>query len=181
MQAQSPSIDASRRSLTRDQYVLLKKTARAVANPTIVLAPAAKVLVQVEAGGAVAKLDVGQPLGDDVEKGSVQANGGADDGHDNPALSGIIGLSYPLSPVGLAAAVETGLPSSPPRLSAQLLPRSVLYPVFRVHHTLAAALGMRQRDAERTERTDGGEILGRRLSVVAAMEERNGQCEPRSA
>jgi hypothetical protein len=39
--------------------------------PTVLLAPAAKVLIQVELGGAVAELDVGQPFRDDVEEASI--------------------------------------------------------------------------------------------------------------
>jgi hypothetical protein len=102
---------------------------------TVVLAPAAEVLVQVKLGGTVAELDVGQPLGDDAEKSGIQANGSADNGDDNPALRRIVGFPDPLSPVGLAGAVETGLPF-PPRLSPQLFPGSILYPVcpVLVHH-----------------------------------------------
>jgi hypothetical protein len=69
---------------------------------TIVLAPAAEILVQVEFGGAVAELDIGQPFRDNAKEGSVQANCGANDSDDDPALSSIVGLPYPLPPVGLA-------------------------------------------------------------------------------
>ena len=97
--------------------------------PTVVFAPAAKVLIQVEFGGAVAELDVGQPLGDDAEKGGVQPDRSADDGDDDPPLGSIVGFQYPLPPVGLAGAKEPGLPFAP-CLSPQLLPRSILDPVF---------------------------------------------------
>jgi hypothetical protein len=123
---------------------------------TILLAPAAKVLIQVELGAAVAKLDVGQPFGDDVEKASIQPNCDANDGKDNPPLSSIVGFAYPLPPVELARAVETGL-AFPPSLPAQLLPRGILDPVF-----LALADRFDElRGAMMTKRvhTDGCEVL----------------------
>jgi len=56
----------------------------------VVFAPAAKVLVEVECSGAVSHLDVSQPFRDDVEEGSVQADGSTDDGDDYPALGGLV-------------------------------------------------------------------------------------------
>lgn len=58
----------------------------------VVLAPAAEVLVQVEGGGAVAHLDIGQPLGDDIQEGGVHPDGCPYQGDDDPALGGIVRL-----------------------------------------------------------------------------------------
>lgn len=44
---------------------------------TIVLSPAAELFVQIKGRGAIAQLDIRKPLGDDVQKGRVQANGSA--------------------------------------------------------------------------------------------------------
>jgi len=66
-------------------------------------APAAEALVEVEGRGAVAQLDVGQPLGDDVEERSVEADGAADEGHDDPGLAGVVCFCYFAPPDALAA------------------------------------------------------------------------------
>jgi len=47
----------------------------------------------------VAKLEIGEPLGDDVEKGRVHPNGHAYDGDDDPALRGLVRLLYPKPPI----------------------------------------------------------------------------------
>ena len=95
---------------------------------TIVLAPAAKVLVQVEAGFAMAELDIGKPFGDDVEESSIDSDCRAYYGHNNPALSSFVRLSYPVSPVEAAGVPKPSISLSA-RFSAQLFSCRVLHPV----------------------------------------------------
>jgi hypothetical protein len=74
---------------------------RSTETRTIVLTPAAEVLVQVKGGLAVAELDVGQPLGSDVDEAGVEPDGSAYYGDDDPALCSIVGFLNPLLPVSL--------------------------------------------------------------------------------
>jgi hypothetical protein len=41
-----------------------------------IFAPAAELLVQIESGGAVAHLHIGEPLSDNIQESSVQTDGG---------------------------------------------------------------------------------------------------------
>lgn len=38
----------------------------------------------------MSRFDVGQPLGDDIQKGGIETDGSANDGDDYPALSGLV-------------------------------------------------------------------------------------------
>lgn len=73
---------------------------------TFSLAPATELLIEVEGCGAVAHLDVGQPLGDDVQERSIEANGNPNDGDHNPSLRILICSPDLLSPANLAGIVE---------------------------------------------------------------------------
>lgn len=112
-------------------------------------APAAEALVEVEGGGAVAELDVRQPLGDDVEHGGVEANGGADQRHHDPRLAGIVGLGDLAAPLAPASAQEdaarvgrglgqAGFAAGP---APQRLARGVLHPVDGGEVLVALDLG----------------------------------------
>jgi hypothetical protein len=58
--------------------------------PTIIFTPAAKLLIQVKRRRAMPQLNVGQPLGNNVQKGGIQANRCANDSDDDPALRSVI-------------------------------------------------------------------------------------------
>ena len=96
--------------------------------PTVILAPTAKVLVQVKRGLAVAQLDVRQPLSHDAEQGSIRADCGANEGDNDPPLCRIVGLLQLAAPAYAAAALQPGNAAST-RLGPGLLARRVLYPV----------------------------------------------------
>ena len=57
---------------------------------TIVLSKTAKVLVEVECRRAVAQLDIGQPLGDDVQERSVKPDSSAYERNHYPALRRVV-------------------------------------------------------------------------------------------
>lgn len=67
-------------------------------------APAAKVLVEVKRRSAMSQLDITEPLGNDVQKRSVEPNGRSHKRNDNPGLTRIVGLCNlppPLAPATL--------------------------------------------------------------------------------
>lgn len=97
---------------------------------TRIFSPAAKGLVEVEARGAIPQLYIRQPLRDDVQQRSIEADGRSDNGDDDPALGSIVRLPQPVPPAGVAVLSQTSC-SSPPRFAPGLFPRRVLHPVFR--------------------------------------------------
>lgn len=97
-------------------------------DPTIVLSPAAKVLIKVEGGSAMPHLDIREPLRHDVQEGRIQANGCADDCNDNPALRRIVRFPKAIFPAWLAVLVHAR-GSFPAGLSSGLFPCGILYPV----------------------------------------------------
>lgn len=107
----------------------------------------------------MAKLDVGKPFGDNVEKSSIDSNCRAYDGDDNPALGSIIRLSYPVSPVEAAGVPEPRISFSA-RLSAQLFSRRILHPVCRLSSAPACPAGRAEVvRMSKVYHTDGGEVL----------------------
>lgn len=95
---------------------------------TIVLAPAAKLLVKVEGSCAVARFDVGQPFCDDIQEGGIEANGDADNCDHDPSLGILVCDPNLVSPVKLASFVETsGLFSA--GLASYTFSGGILYPV----------------------------------------------------
>lgn len=95
---------------------------------TIVLSPAAEVLVEVEAGCAVSELDVGEPFRDYVEEGGIQANSRAYKRDDDPSLRGIVRFPQPVSPVKAGGSVKVAGVAPAPSFP-QLLSSRILYPV----------------------------------------------------
>lgn len=66
--------------------------------------PAAEVLVEIKGRGAVPQFDVAEPLGHDVEEGSVEPDGGAHEGDDNPRLACVVGFCDFAPPFAAATA-----------------------------------------------------------------------------
>lgn len=63
-----------------------------------ILAPAAEILVQIKGCSAVPEFDVGQPLGDDVEKGCIQSYSCSDKCDNDPRLACVVRISEFPSP-----------------------------------------------------------------------------------
>lgn len=97
--------------------------------PTVVLPPAAEVLVEIKSRLAVPQLDVRQPLRHYIEESSVETDGGADERHDDPALGGVVRLPKPMPPAQLSVVIEAGI-SSPSGLAPQLFSGCILHPVY---------------------------------------------------
>lgn len=134
---------------------------------TVVFAPATEVLVEVEGGCAITHLDIRQPLGDDVQEGGVEPNGGADDGDDDPSLRGLVEVICFMSPVNLAGIVQVG-GVFPACLAAEALPGGILNPVCSSRERDGGRVGGPGRRLWRMtcpRRTYGRKVL-RRVSVV---------------
>lgn len=80
------------------QRVSPYREALVTAQPTIFLAPAAEVLVQVEGRRAMPQLDVGKPFGDDAQQSRVEPDGSTNKRDDDPALGSIIRLPKAVAP-----------------------------------------------------------------------------------
>lgn len=97
---------------------------------TIILAPAAELLVEVKGRGAITRLHITQPFGNDIEKRGIESDGSTYKRDDNPTLSGVVGFPQSVSPRSLAMPIAAG------RLLALRIPSypflgCILDPVYR--------------------------------------------------
>jgi hypothetical protein len=60
--------------------------------PTFFSTPATKALVQVKGSCTMTQLDIRQPFGDYIQEGGIHANSCANQGDNQPGLTGIISL-----------------------------------------------------------------------------------------